>query len=223
MKNCAKCKVTVTGAGTRCPLCQGGLQENGEPDVRGAIFPNIPDTLHKHSLFFRILILVSVAAVVICGVINLILPEHGWWSLFVLAGVVCGWISLAVAFHYRRNVPKSILYQVVVVCVLTTLWDYWTGWHGWSIDYVIPITCVVAMLVLAITARVFKLNLGSFIMYFTISALFAIVPVIFYVRGMLQVVYPSLICVAGSIISLAALILFEGDNMRKELKRRLHL
>lgn len=42
--------------------------------------------------------------------------------------------------------PKSILYQVVVVCVLTTLWDYWTGWHGWSIDYVIPITCVVAML-----------------------------------------------------------------------------
>ena len=143
--------------------------------------------------------------------------------MFVLAGVVCGWISLAVAFHYRRNVPKSILYQVVVVCVLTTLWDYWTGWHGWSIDYVIPITCVVAMLVLAITARVFKLNLGSFIMYFTISALFAIVPVIFYVRGMLQVVYPSLICVAGSIISLAALILFEGDNMRKELKRRLHL
>ena len=138
MKYCAKCKVTVTGAGTRCPLCQGGLQENGEPDVRGAIFPNIPDTLHKHSLFFRILILVSVAAVVICGVINLILPEHGWWSLFVLAGVVCGWISLAVAFHYRRNVPKSILYQVVVVCVLTTLWDYWTGWHGWSIDYVIP-------------------------------------------------------------------------------------
>ena len=87
MKYCAKCKVTVTGAGTRCPLCQGGLQENGEPDVRGAIFPNIPDTLHKHSLFFRILILVSVAAVVICGVINLILPEHGWWSLFVLAGV----------------------------------------------------------------------------------------------------------------------------------------
>ena len=59
MKYCAKCKVTVTGAGTRCPLCQGGLQENGEPDVRGAIFPNIPDTLHKHSLFFRILILVS--------------------------------------------------------------------------------------------------------------------------------------------------------------------
>ena len=105
MKYCAKCKVTVTGAGTRCPLCQGGLQENGEPDVRGAIFPNIPDTLHKHSLFFRILILVSVAAVVICGVINLILPEHGWWSLFVLAGVVCGWISLAVAFLYPLIFP----------------------------------------------------------------------------------------------------------------------
>ncbi|MFR8230572.1 MAG: DUF6320 domain-containing protein [Anaeromassilibacillus sp.] len=223
MKYCAKCKTTVTGHGTRCPLCQGMLQETGTADTRGDVFPRIPDTLHKHSLFFRILILVSVVAAVTCVVINLILPQHGWWSLFVLAGLACAWISLAVAFHYRRNVPKSILYQVVVVCVLTVLWDYSTGWHGWSIDYVIPITCVVAMLVLAITARVFKLNLGSFIVYFTIAALFAIVPVVFYVRGMLQVVYPSLICVAGSVISLAALILFEGDNMRKELKRRLHL
>ena len=97
-----------------------------------------------------------------------------------------------VAFHYRRNVPKSILYQVVVSCVLTVLWDYSTGWQGWSIDYVIPSACVVAMLVLAITARwCLKLNLGSFIVYFTIAALFAIVPVMFYVRGMLQVVYPS--------------------------------
>ena len=141
-----------------------------QEDTRGDVFPRIPDTLHKHSLFFRILILVSVVAAVTCVVINLILPQHGWWSLFVLAGLACAWISLTVAFHYRRNVPKSILYQVVVVCVLTVLWDYSTGWHGWSIDYVIPITCVVAMLVLAITARVFKLNLGSFIVYFTIAA-----------------------------------------------------
>lgn len=222
MKYCAKCKTSVTGNASVCPLCQGVLQEQGEPDVRGNVFPWIPDVLHKHSLFFRILILVSVVAAVVCVVINLILPQHGWWSLFVLAGLACAWISLAVAFRYRRNIPKSVLYQVVVVSVLATLWDYFMGWRGWSIDYVIPITCVVAMMVLAITARVFKLNLGSFIVYFTIAALFAIVPVVFYVRGMLKVVYPSLICVAGSIISLAALMLFEGDNMRKELKRRLH-
>ena len=112
MKYCAKCKVTVTGAGTRCPLCQGGLQENGEPDVRGAIFPNIPDTLHKHSLFFRILILVSVAAVVICGVINLILPEHGWWSLFVFAGLLSLWADFAMLYRKRRNPAKNILWQV---------------------------------------------------------------------------------------------------------------
>lgn len=222
MKYCANCKVTVAGPAARCPLCQGSLQKNEEPDVRGDIFPRIPDTLHKHSLFFRILILASVVAAVTCVAINLILPKHGWWSLFVLGGLACMWISLAVAFHYRRNVPKSILYQVAVVCVLVILWDYYTGWRGWSIDYVVPVACVVAMLVLAITARIFKLNLGSFIMYFTISALFAIVPMIFYLLGMLRVVYPSLICVAGSVISLAALMIFEGDNMRKELKRRLH-
>ena len=222
MKYCAKCKTSVTGNPSCCPLCQGALREEGEPDVRGDIFPWIPDTLHKHSLFFRILVLVSVAAAVICVAINLILPKHGWWSLFVLAGLACAWIGLAVAFRNRHNVPKSMLYQVVVVSVLTALWDYCTGWHGWSIDYVIPIGCVVAMTILAITARVFKLNFGSFIVYITIAALFGIVPVVFYLLGMLKVVYPSVICVAGSMISLAALMIFEGDNMRKELKRRLH-
>lgn len=223
MKYCVKCKLSVAGEPSQCPLCQGVLSERGEPDTRGEIFPVIPSVLRRHSLFFRILMMVSVAAAVICLIVNLILPQHGWWSLFVLAGLACGWISLTVAIHYRRNIPKSMLYQIVVVSALAWLWDYFTGWRGWSIDYVIPIMCVVAMLVLAVTARVFKLNLGSFIIYITIAALFGIVPVVFYARGMLTVVYPSLICVAGSVISLAALMIFEGENMRAELKRRLHL
>ena len=44
MKYCAKCKTTVTGNGTRCPLCQGMLQETGTEDTRGDVFPRIPDT-----------------------------------------------------------------------------------------------------------------------------------------------------------------------------------
>lgn len=223
MKTCDKCKVKITGSTPECPLCQGPLREDGVPDPRGEIFPQIPTVLHKHSLFFKILILVSAVAAIVCVTINLILPQHGWWSLFVLAGLACMWLSLAVAVRKRNNIPKSVLYQVVLLCVLTVLWDYFTGWHGWSLDYVFPISCVVALLVLSITARVFKLNLGSFIIYTIIAALFGVIPIIFYVKGMLQVVYPSLICVAGSLISLVALMVFEGGNMLQELKRRLHL
>ena len=35
--------------------------------------------------------------------------------------------------------------------------------------------------------------------------------------------YPSVICVAASAISLAALVIFEGDNMKTELNKRMHI
>ena len=56
-----------------------------------------------------------------------------------------------------------------------------------------------------------------------IDALFGIVPLLFLLLGWLRVFYPSVICVAVSLLSLCALLLFEGERMRMEVKKRLHL
>jgi hypothetical protein len=39
----------------------------------------------------------------------------------------------------------------------------------------------------------------------------------------LSVAFPSIICVATSAISLSALILFQGDNMKAELRKKMHI
>jgi hypothetical protein len=174
-------------------------------------------------LFFRILILSSVAVGVVSVMLNVMFPTAVWWSLFVVAGIACFWAGTAIAISKRTNIPKNILYQVVLVSALAVLWDNWMHWHAWSVNYVIPVVCIGAMISMAIIAKVTNLRVRDYMIYLIIDGLFGIIPIIFYFTGLLTVQYPSLICVAASIISLVALLIFEGENMRGELKRRLHL
>jgi hypothetical protein len=103
------------------------------------------------------------------------------------------------------------------------LWDWSIGWLGWSIDFVIPGICVVAMVVMAIAAKILKIGVRDLLVYLFIDIIFGFIPIIFILTGVLNVGFPSVICVATSAISLSALILFYGDNMREELKKKMHI
>lgn len=221
MRYCEKCKVSVAGSHRLCPLCQGVLVQRGEdaPEV----FPNIPTIHRQHSLFFRLLIFLSVVAGVVSVTVNLMLPQTGGWSFFVVVGIVCLWVSLALAIRKRRNIPKNIMYQVVLAAALSVLWDWITGWRGWSLDFVVPIVCIAAMAAMAVLSKVMPLYVDDYMIYLIIDGIFGLLPLIFYFTGNLNIPYPSLICIAISIISLAGLLLFEGEKMRAELKKRFHL
>jgi hypothetical protein len=111
----------------------------------------------------------------------------------------------------------------VLIAVLSVGWDHATGWRGWSLDYLIPIVCIVAMISLAVIAKVTKMPIGDYFVYLFADITFGIVPLVFYLTGLLHVVIPSIVCIAFSVISFTALLLFEGKFMRLELTRRFHL
>ncbi|ERI98149.1 DUF6320 domain-containing protein [bacterium 210820-DFI.6.52] len=221
MKYCEQCKLTVTGQRSRCPLCQSVLRDEGEPYEE--VFPVIPTVYNRFQFFFKLLIFASAVLGIVSVVINLLLPQSGVWSLFVLGGIGCLWVFLFIAVRKRNNIPKNILWQVAVAILFCLLWDLFTGWHGWSVDYVVPSICVAAMAALAVTAKVFRLVVGDFLFYLLISVLFGILPVISILLGWVQVLYPSLICVGCSLVSLAAVLIFQGENMKREWRRRMHL
>ena len=221
MKYCEQCKVSVTGQRSRCPLCQSVLRDEGEPYEE--VFPVIPTVYNRFQFFFKLLIFASAVLGIVSAVINLLLPQSGVWSLFVLGGIGCLWVFLFIAVRKRNNIPKNILWQVAVTILFCLLWDLFTGSHGWSVDYVVPSICVAAMAALAVTAKVFRLVVGDFLFYLLISVLFGILPVISILLGWVQVLYPSLICVGCSLVSLAAVLIFQGENMKREWRRRMHL
>lgn len=221
MKYCEKCKVNVAGKRTQCPLCQRSLV--GDDSNQKEVFPYIPTVFKQYNLLFRFTMFLSIIGVVVSVSVNIILPHTGMWSFFVVAGIACLWLSIVVALKKRQNIIKNVLYQVVIASILSVLWDYLTDWRGWSLDYVIPIVCVGAMLAMAIISKVLNLQVQDYIIYLIIDSIFGIIPIVFLLTGLLQVVIPTIVCIGVSIVSLSALIIFEGENMKGELKKRLHI
>ena len=182
----------------------------------------MPTVFRQNEHFFKVLILVTIAVCVVCGAVNLLL-RRGYWSLLVALGVLCFWISLASAVRKRDNIPESITVQVFLVSALGLVWDWLTGWRGWSVDFVLPIVCSMALLSLAILAKVLKMPPGDYLVYLNVDIVFGIAPLVFYLTGLVHIALPSVICISLSILTFSALILFEGRNMREEMDRRFHI
>lgn len=219
MKYCEKCKVSVRGDRERCPLCNAVLQ--GEPEPGG--FPELPDGHRQRRLWISILALASVSACIVCLLLNFLNRQYGPWSLFVLGGVLCMWLTLGLALYKQRNVPKTLVWEVFLVSALSVLWDYVTGWHAWSINFVIPIVCMGAMVTLVFMFRLFSVPSGSLIVYLLVDALLGIVQLMLLLTGCITVLLPSLLCVGVSLMMLAAMLIFRGRHVKEELRRRLHL
>lgn len=221
MQYCEKCKVSILGDNNVCPLCGGIIQKN--ENIKNEVFPYIPTIYQEFNLFIRIMTLISISIVVISFAVNMIFTRESRWSFLVAAGVLCMWISLFFIIRKKNNIPKTIVWQVGIISILSVIWDSSMGWIGWSIDYVIPTICVGAMIVMAIAAKILKIGIRDLTVYFFMDGIFGFVPIIFILFDWLDVLYPSVICVAASAISLSTLILFQGDNMKTELKKRMHI
>lgn len=221
MYYCENCRVRVTGAPRRCPLCQGDL--SGQAGGSGNVFPTVGAMADPRRFWINLAILLTVAVAAICVTFNLSPRSTGWWSLFVLAGLASFWIAFTLAVRKRKNIPQTIIWLTAVISIMAVAWDYFTQFRGWSIDYVVPILCTCAMIAMAVLARLTHLGIEDYIIYLIIDSVLGIVPVIFIIFDWLRVEIPSIICVVSSVVSLTALVLFEGPALQAELHRRTHL
>lgn len=220
MLYCDKCKISLTGAHKQCPLCQADL--TGAPETTGTELPAFPLGEGPHYVLLRLIALATVAAAAVCVAVNMSVGGD-WWSAFVVSGIASLWLTFGVVVKKKENLTKSILWQAFVISLLALAWDWWTGFHGWSIDYVLPILLTCSLIAMSVTARLMRLRVEDYILYLVLDGLCGLIPLILVLSGAVNVVYPSAVCVAASVIFLAALLLFEGKALRDEMVRRLHL
>ena len=219
MLHCNKCNVDITGSHSKCPLCQGSLMGSSTDNI----FPYIPTTLQQHHLFLRIISFIFIVIGVISIAVNMSLPRTGHWSVVVILGLISLFIIFIVAIKRRIYVIKTILNLTVTVSIMTVLWDYYFRFTGFSVNIVLPILFPVSMITIAIVAKALRYPPEDYFIYILINSLFGLLPAIPLIFDLLKIRYPSIACVAISIITISALFIFRGKNMKSKLKKQLHI
>lgn len=221
MKYCSHCKVYIRDKRDKCILC-GNFLSTCENGLEEDIFPKIPPLFESH-LAVKIMAFISVIIIVLSFSIDIIFPSEPRWPLLVALGLISMWISLFFLIRGRYHMPRKIVQQVAIISILAVFWDWKIGWKGWSLDYVIPIASMGAMIMIYVIAKIMKLSIKDYITYALIDGLFGIIPLIFMLLGWVKFIYPTVICVALSLIFLSALFIFHGRDIKDELIKRMHI
>lgn len=220
MQYCRHCKVSVEGQKSRCPLCQGELTGEAETEM----YPAFPPPRFGSTFLVKLISFIAISAAVICVVTDFLISDGRLsWSLISSGGILCAWLTTAVAVTYRKRVLKNITFQLFLITALSVIWDRFTGWLGWSLDFVLPCACVCAMGSVMLLAKLLKMKSGEYLLYVIIGCVYGLLPLVCIAAGLVTVRFPSVICAGISVILIAALLLFRGKSTKAEMERRLHL
>lgn len=220
MKNCYKCNVRINSSIPRCPLCNNNIEDNGHNE---SVFPIIPNIYNNHRIFFQLLLFASIFGCVVCMVINFIINKKIDWSWFVIAGILSFWMTFITGVKKRHHFMKLLFSEVILILIASILWDYFTGWHFWSVTYVLPFLSIAYITTLFFLRLFLKNIFKDYVIYIYINSLVGLIPLYFIIRGLLNVRWPSIMCVIFSIFSILALAIFNHRQMMNELERRLHI
>ena len=220
MQFCRKCGVSVYGNKSCCPLCQGKLI--GEPSEEA--YPAIPMPRFSKNFIFRLITFAAVTVSVINYSLNMLINPGIKWSIIVILGVLCAWITSTVAIWYRKRVLKIILWELFLVAAMCFAWDINTaGVLSWSVNFVFPCICGAALIATFVISLALKYPPQESLIYLFIESVCGIVPFILVLTGIVTIKLPSVICSAVCAVFLAAMLLFSGRSTGSQMKRKFHV
>ena len=197
----------------------GASVKAAEPDFPEDARPN-----YEGKKVLQIFTFCCIAAIVISMMTDIIISPGVHWSVFVAAGCVTMWLTMAVGYVKRFNLLKNAAWQLLIMSGICVLWDLGTGWRGWSVNIGIPDICLLIQVVMLIISRIRSLSPREYMIYYVMAAVYSmILPLILLVTGVIHYRTPSVICIGCSFLLLIGLILFKRKEFKEEMHKKFHV
>ena len=197
----------------------GASVKVAEPDFPEDARPN-----YEGKKVLQIFTFCCIAAIVISMMTDIIISPGVHWSVFVAAGCVTMWLTMAVGYVKRFNLLKNAAWQLLIMSGICGLWDLGTGWRGWSVNIGIPDICLLIQVVMLIISRIRSLSPREYMIYYVMAAVYSmILPLILLVTGVIHYRTPSVICIGCSFLLLIGLILFKRKEFKEEMHKKFHV
>ena len=190
-----------------------------EPDFPEDARPN-----YEGKKVLQIFTFCCIAAIVISMMTDIIISPGVHWSVFVAAGCVTMWLTMAVGYVKRFNLLKNAAWQLLIMSGICVLWDLGTGWRGWSVNIGIPDICLLIQVVMLIISRIRSLSPREYMIYYVMAAVYSmILPLILLVTGVIHYRTPSVICIGCSFLMMIGLIMFKRKEFKEEMHKKFHV
>ncbi len=222
MKRCRKCGVEVDESLRNCPLC--GAHVNDEAVRSKTEYPQI-NPKSKKRMFWEISLFISLFAVAVSVILDLIVNKTLSWSIHVIFGVALPWICFARPLLLRFNVRKRLswgffgaiallFYLNGWINVFTEPWAFWLG---------APVAVLVWQSVSEVLCFVHREGRGDYEMSLTKLAVLSLACIGISFLWLKQCTWGWYVCAARGVIDVVALCIFAREKYFAELKKRLHV
>ena len=226
MRYCPECKVSVGEPAVYCPLCGAKLDDQTEGKTAEKLYPDFSKPDHKKmGLPFaaKLLAFISLAAVIICTVLDLIISGRLTWSVYVAAGILVAWVTIALPILRQLNLNTMLLYDLCSISALLILIDATTGWNRWSVTYVLPCFYIAIATATVILALVFRKYWREYILSLLAVSAIGIFPLLCLIFRLPTVPYFCAAAVLFALVLAFAILYFSSGKLFSEWKRRMNL
>lgn len=219
VRYCQNCKVNVRGNADLCPICQSKtLKLNEEAECS---FPKIK-SFSRNKFIYKLLGIISMTIILITLIINFIFRTTGFWSAYVVAGIITAWLVAIIPILKKRNVLKSVFFGTLVVISLSFLWDFTTGMNLWAFNFVIPLAVTFATVSTFILTKALRLSSEEYSVYLCCLALINLLLVISFVF-FTTIKLPTIICFGVNLLIWLIAMIIDGKKIVYDVRKRIHI
>ena len=201
------------------------LKEQGiDSELAKTEYPKLTVSKELEMKVYKIFTFFCLAAVVSMFVLDATYHPTVRWTLFSAGGVASMWLASTIGFFKRHNLLKNAMWQLVIVTIVSILWDCLTGWRGWSIDFVVPIVSVAILLFMVVIVLIQKWPPKEYMIYLIMASIYGtVLPLALILVGAVSLEIPSFIGMTVCFLFLAGLLLFKWKEFRDEMHKKLHV
>ena len=225
MKTCRKCHVSLNTSRTTCPLCHTYLDDNGVKDFYQE-YPPYKKILNKNILTIKILLFITIIAVVASVLINVLTvnKEHAsYWSVIVIGGIIFLWVLIGVTIISKRNaVFKIILQSLTVALLFYTIEINSSLESGWSLKYIMPFIISGVIMTSGVLCLAIPKKAASYSIYILVLSIIGIVIFVVNLLKEFEPLWPSITCLAVSGVTILGLFFFGGKPLLEEIKKKMY-
>ena len=223
MKECSQCKVKVNTPRKTCPLCGQILIDDSKGKAEENLYPSYEYPNKKHNTAVRILLFLSIISITISATINILTFMGSYWSIYVVLGVLYGWILLRATILSHQNIAGRLLLQLFTLSIITYAIEKLANSDGWAMEYVIPFLCIATTFSIGVIILIKPMRYTDYVSYLFMTIIISWIPLIFYFTDMIKVAWPSVAAASFSLTTIVGMITFADRATKDELKRRFHI